>query len=403
MILMTKYLLFIIAMLICLFSFGQLRVDTSKSPDYLVKEVLLKGDASVEVRNIRLRGIKRAFGAFKNEGNRLEIDYGIIMATGSADWASGPNESPYTGDNISTGGDFYLSSIAGQHTYDATVIEFDFIPSYQFISFNFVFGSEEYIEYVGSEFNDVFGFFLSGAGIRGEKNIATLPDGVTPITVNNVNHLKNSEYYVDNNHWDMEGNVIPGREQQIPNELEYDGYTTLLLAQSDVVPGQTYHIKIAIADVSDDKLDSGVFLESSSFKSHETKIIADKSHPFLTDEVKYFTTVVVHVNFDVDSDKIKEESYKDINKIYMQMLDPNTILEIHGHTDNTGTDEYNMTLSLNRAKSVAKYLIDKGIPEKRIVSVEGFGRTKPVSTNQTELGRYENRRVEFIIKTLKEK
>src|SRR5690606_26124376 len=81
---------------------------------------------------------------------------------------------------------------------DACVIEFDFIPSSENIAFGFVFGSEEYPEYVNSVFNDVFAFIVTNTSTNEKFNIAHLPATGEPVTVNNVNHLKNQEYFIDN-------------------------------------------------------------------------------------------------------------------------------------------------------------------------------------------------------------
>ena len=72
-------------------------------------------------------------------------------------------------------------------------------------------------------------------------------------------------------------------------------------------------------------------------------------------------------------------------------------IEIHGHTDNVGDSEKNLTLSQNRAESVMNFLISSGISNKRL-SAKGFGQTKPNKSNSTEVGRAFNRRVEFVVK-----
>ena len=144
-----------------------------------------------------------------------------------------------------------------------------FIPSGNSLEFSYVFASEEYNEYVCSQFNDVFGFFVNG-GEYSNENIALIPgtDPPIPVSINNVNNgtvgsngeagncsdlqLANSAFYVDN----ADG-----------TNIEYDGYTTTLTAVIAVVPGTEYTIKLAIADAGDGALDSGVFLEGESFIS----------------------------------------------------------------------------------------------------------------------------------------
>lgn len=121
----------------------------------------------------------------------------------------------------------------------------------------YVFGSEEYPEYVLNLYNDVFGFFVSGpnplGGDYSQKNIAIVPgsDPELPVSIDNINNVIPSypEYYVDNT-----GGMT----------IEYDGFTTVLYAKLPIIPGEEYHIKMAIADAGDGILDSGVCLEENS-------------------------------------------------------------------------------------------------------------------------------------------
>ncbi|MBK7408805.1 MAG: choice-of-anchor L domain-containing protein [Saprospirales bacterium] len=161
------------------------------------------------------------------------------------------------------------------------MLEFDFQPTVSQIEFRYVFASEEYCDYVNSTFNDVFGFFISGPGISGPYsnngiNIAVLPGfigGGTPVSINNVNHITNSAYYVGN---------IPAGSSQLSNpncaghpiavppatlECQYDGFTKVLTAVANVIPCETYHIKLAVGDAGDNAFDSAVFLASNSFNA----------------------------------------------------------------------------------------------------------------------------------------
>ncbi len=189
-------------------------------------------------------------GEFTNTGP-MAIQQGLVMTTGSI-WDVPNNDGGGT-TFISRGAtpDPDLNTIDGP-TYDLCAIEFDFITMGDTLRFNYVFGSEEYEEYVGSEFNDVFGFFLSGPGIAGTVNLAVVPGTTTPVTINTINQNTNSAYYVRNT-----GGQYP--------YIEYDGFTTKLTAEHPVIPCDTYHIKLAIADVADALLDAGVFIEKGSF------------------------------------------------------------------------------------------------------------------------------------------
>jgi outer membrane protein OmpA-like peptidoglycan-associated protein len=104
-----------------------------------------------------------------------------------------------------------------------------------------------------------------------------------------------------------------------------------------------------------------------------------------------------NIQFELNSSKLQDISLIELNKLLQLMNDnPSIKVQINGHTDNSGTDEHNMQLSVDRAKAVADYLISKGIDAKRL-SWKGFGSTKPIADNTTEEGRALNRRTEFVI------
>jgi len=106
-----------------------------------------------------------------------------------------------------------------------------------------------------------------------------------------------------------------------------------------------------------------------------------------------------NLTFESGKAVIKPISFPYLDELVTVIQDPDAVnwtLEIQGHTDNVGGEEYNKTLSENRAKAVKKYLIDKGVKAERITA-KGFGLSKPIDTNDTPEGRAKNRRVEFYI------
>ncbi len=146
---------------------------------------------------------------------------------------------------------------------NVAILEFDFVATGNNLSFNYIFGSDEYLTYVNTQYNDVFAFFLSGPGITGPYaspaafpggaiNIAAVPNSnpPLPITISSVNNVLNAQYYIDN---------------QTQVDISSNGYTAVLEAQSPIQCGQTYHIKLAIADCGDQSLQSFVCLEAGSF------------------------------------------------------------------------------------------------------------------------------------------
>lgn len=229
---------------------------TTYTVEQLIQEIFVNG--CVEVSNITING-GGAAGYFDATGTSFPFATdGIIIASGAVSNAQGPNSSGSLGSTLSSGGDPDLQLLIPGYTInDATILEFDFVPSSDTINFEYIFGSEEYPEYVGSSFNDVFGFFLSGPGISGPYsggaiNIALIPGTTLPVTIDNVNIGSYSAFYIDNTGGDA---------------CQYDGFTVPLTATAIITACQTYHIKLAIGDAGDSAYDSGVFFASGSFDS----------------------------------------------------------------------------------------------------------------------------------------
>ena len=232
--------------------------------DSLVRNILL--DNGVSMSNARFNGSDRviecnSIGIFETgpTPTNIQMESGLIIATGGISVAVGPNNDE--GLSVpNTCGNYYdsdLASIASGDPNDVAVLEFDFIPWDNNVTFNFVFGSEEYMEYVGTYFNDVFGFFVEGinpmGGYYDHQNMALIPGTTEVVSINNVNLNHNSDYYVDNS-WGP--------------TIQFDGFTTLIEVSFNVVPMSNYHIKMAICDVVDEMYDSGVFLEAHSFSTN---------------------------------------------------------------------------------------------------------------------------------------
>src|SRR5690554_5510957 len=245
---------------------SQLQTGGGQTPDQLVQNVLL--GSGVDVFNVNYSGANNAIGVFDATNASIGIDEGIIMTTGTifqtGDGPHGPNTKPNAGMDNNAGGYGPISNLVGTDTYNATLLEFDFIPYSDTVRFKYVFASEEYPEYVGSEFNDVFAFFISGPGIPGGfQNMAIIPGTSQPVAINNVNHQQNTQYYKYNG----EGNNAPYNNDLY--YVQYDGFTVPLEAVSKVQCGETYHLIIAIADVGDGIYDSGIFLEKNSLNSEQ--------------------------------------------------------------------------------------------------------------------------------------
>lgn len=218
------------------------------------------------ITNISCPG--QSYGIFQaGDNSDLGLERGLLLTSGDLNWAVGPNNDAGGGnpnaDNFAPGDPDldYLSQVLGDNTLseNACVVEIDVFAATNELTFEYIFGSEEYPEFVNEGFNDIFAFFLSGPGITGDPNIANqlniavLPNGDnTPVQINSVNNLTNWEYY---------------RNNQNGISLQYDGLTSdylgvkkSLTARAQVIPCNTYHLKFAIADRGDAIYDSGVFI-----------------------------------------------------------------------------------------------------------------------------------------------
>lgn len=254
---------------------AKLVVSQGNTADDLVTNVLIGGDC-FDVSNISSKGPSNSRGVFSSGQSSINISNGIVLCTGPASVLPGPNTLPNTNGGFGTNSadDPNLSTLTGGNQYDVSVIEFDFRPTANTVQFDFVFGSEEYCEYVNSIYNDVFGFFISGPGINGVKNLAVLPDGITPVVINEVNHLKNSNQYRNNN---VYGTCA---FQPVTNmaDIELDGFTKVLTATANLIPCETYHIKLAISDIGDANYTSAVFLRANSFDAGG-RVLANTIYP----------------------------------------------------------------------------------------------------------------------------
>ena len=286
---MKKILSFLL--FLCAYNLSaQIIVDNNApydDPTWLVDNVLLGG--GITASNHAYQGDSSQIGWFDAVNTNLGINSGIVMATGNV----------YALDPLVVGGlPFFINvitdpdllavanSVPGMigQTFtvssinDVAVLEFDFIPTSDSLKFRYVFGSQEYFAYENTTYNDVFGFFLSGPGIvgpwtapaihpNGSVNLAVVPNTAPPlpITISSINSVTpiNQQYFV------------PNQGTGLDTIADADGFTTVLTARALVQCGETYHIRLAIADGSDGGLSSYVWLEGGSFFSPALEIIDD--------------------------------------------------------------------------------------------------------------------------------
>lgn len=242
---------------------AQLATSTAMTPTQLVENVLVGN--GVAVSNVTYTGDPEAIGSFNGVNCNIGLNNGIILTTGTVLGNSqgplGPNNESGAGIDNNQPGYEPLTTLSGNDTYNAAILEFDFVPQSDTIRFKYVFASEEYLEYVDAGVNDVFAFFISGPGFGGVTNMAQIPGGGGVVSIDNVNNVSNAAYYIDNG----DGSSAPQNSNN--TYVQYDGFTIPIEAVAKVQCGETYHLKIAIADGGDGVWDSGIFLEANSLTS----------------------------------------------------------------------------------------------------------------------------------------
>jgi hypothetical protein len=220
-------------------------------------------------------------------GSNIGIDTGVTLVTGDASFAPGPNT--YINRSSTTVGsvtDADLTLVEAGAQFDTTSMTVDVVPQGNFLSIKYVFASEEYNEFVCTIYNDVMGVFVSGSGTTGNQNIAKVgasSASLVPLAINQVNNgssgsfatstsapctKTNTTFFVTNIN-QAETSVTPNTLATIATKTaytntEFDGFTIPLESQIAVTPGQTYKVKIAIADISDASWDSAVFIKNIS-------------------------------------------------------------------------------------------------------------------------------------------
>jgi gliding motility-associated-like protein len=261
------------------FGFGQMTISTGVlTPAQYVNNLVGPG---ISVSNVTYTGNAAQIGSFGGTSNIGFPAGGVVLSSGATTELVGTAATATAGQtNVSalsntmnptvndmlTIANANLQSLGIGSAFSATdgaILEFDFVPISNVVSFNFVFSSDEYLTYVNTQFNDIFGFFVAGPGItgpysspagfpNGSVNLATVPGSTNPITISTIHPGLNAQYYVSN----------AGGLTHTMN-----GFTVPIPITFDVICGETYHFKFAVADVADNYLSTAVFLENDSFTS----------------------------------------------------------------------------------------------------------------------------------------
>ncbi len=443
---------------------AQIRI-TSANIDTWIKSNL--AGQGVVVGNISHHGSPISQATFTSTGNVLQLQRGLVLSSGNVFNISGfnnsYNQSTALGNMSEPETDEQLSKLLKERLYDISYVEFDFVPMANSIQFNYQFGSDEYPEYVGSAFNDIFAFFISDG--TSSRNIAIVPGKAIPVSINTINSKSDFIYYIDNNPFSQVtikrqaiaagkkvqrsffGSIWHGikkifsasadegmdRTEILPDQslakkldpalyrnLKYDGITKKLTAQAYVEPYKKYHLKIVIADVSDNIYDSGVFVEDHSLTAKRDSLqpgfvpypefsgIIDpnlllqgkKLEDILPDSVQLRDAVIY---FDFDKSEILSS---EIGKINMALTVFDRIktkynMYISGHTDSLGSLEYNYALSKRRNQAVID-AFQKLHPDNIPFGIIEKAYLVPAAENNSDNGRKLNRRVEITFKRIKQ-
>lgn len=247
-------------------SFGQyITVTENKTINELVEDILINSPCA-NVTNISVNSLNQAggdsYGYFTSGTSVFPFADGIILSTGRAVSAVGPNSNILSEGPTNWSGDADLQNALGvSNSINATVLEFDFQPVSNKISFEYIFSSEQYLSNPSQNqcnFTDGFVFLLKEVGSTNPyQNLAVIPGTTIPVKVNTVRGQgticppANEEFFDGFNDFDHPTN--------------FNGQTKALIAQANVTAGTIYHIKLVVADQGNNLYDSAIFLKGGSF------------------------------------------------------------------------------------------------------------------------------------------
>jgi gliding motility-associated-like protein len=240
-------------------------VDDNQSAQELVENVLINSPCA-NVSNITVSGWAftsgNSYGYFNAGTSTFPFQDGVIISTGRAGSAIGPNNSLLSEGPANWPGDNDLQQAIGENnTINATVLEFDFLPLANRVSFEYIFSSEQYLSNPNANqcnFSDGFAFLLKEVGSQQYENLAVVPGTTIPVKITTVRGS---------------GTICPPANEQYfdafngqNHPTNFNGQTKILKAEATVTPGVLYHIKLVIADQGNQLYDSAIFLGGGSFK-----------------------------------------------------------------------------------------------------------------------------------------
>lgn len=240
------------------------------TPEQLVKNILINGGTNCTTANVTnvtvspnhdVTNNNRFWGYFHKGTTNFPFTDGIVLTTGYASEA-GNSYVAAVGQSVGTGSDADLVAATGANVSltDAVALEFDFVPNSNQVKFNYIFASDEYTSnYPCLGYSDAFALLLKKVGDPTYTNLAVLPGTAGPVSATNIVPAGNGFTCGPINAAYFGGLANPHLL------INYFGRTTPLTAVAEVIPGQTYHFKMVLADAKDSTHDSAVFLEGGSF------------------------------------------------------------------------------------------------------------------------------------------
>lgn len=239
----------VIVFLFVLANRSSAQIVTSPAVDVSTLITNIFGIQCQGVSNVSVTGLQSQIARFEN-GGYLGVNSGLVMSTGLTENLGDANTSSSSGFDTGAPGSAEISNYGGMTSYNAIAIDFDFFPGVtDTIRFNYIFASEEYPEFSNTQFTDRFLFLVSENG-GAVTNVALVPGTTnTPVEINTINQDVNNQFYIDNQ---------TGANAAI---FMFDGYTVPLQAKFFAQTGNSYHIKLVIADVGDGAFDSAIFLD----------------------------------------------------------------------------------------------------------------------------------------------
>ena len=248
--------------------------DDDYTVEELINDVLIDSECN-QVFNITWStgtdfGTTNGIGYFEANGSEWPFESGVVLTTGDVNNAPGPEDQTLSDGGFAWPGDTDLedaiSSLNPGDTNNATIIEFDFIPVIDHMSFEFIFAAEEYGTFQCG-FSDSFAFLLTDSN-NVTTNLAIVPGTTDPISVFTVRDEQfngncpsvNPEYFAN-----YYGAPVPPAQNPLLSPTDFRGHTVIMTAEADVIPNEQYHIKLVIADALDTAYDSAVFLGAGTF------------------------------------------------------------------------------------------------------------------------------------------